>query len=186
MPVLERLTPDEALDRIQTASGDLATDARLNFDGVDLTCEPGNFVELMGILRDAEGVECSFFTFLSAIDRTAFGGPDKPQMAGGLEVLCHVYSPDRALHVTVHVPVDLDDPSCPTITGVYGGAEWHERECAEMFGIHFEDHPNPVKLYLPEDFEGHPLRKSFKLPGRIIKEWPGAKDPGEAAGGGRG
>jgi NADH-quinone oxidoreductase subunit C len=186
MPVVERVAPEDALERVQAALGDSAVESWLNFGHVDVICEPGNFVSVMQTLRDHEGLECKFFTILSGIDRTAFGGPDKPEKAGGLEVLCHVYAPDHALHVNVHVPVDVENPVCPTITGLYSGADWHERETAEMFGIHFEGHPNPVKLYLPEDFEGHPLRKKFRLPSRIIKDWPGAKDPEEAAAGGRG
>ncbi|HEX2241192.1 MAG TPA: NADH-quinone oxidoreductase subunit C, partial [Actinomycetota bacterium] len=104
----------------------------------------------------------------------------------GLEVLVRVYSPEYAIGVTVHVPVDLENPTCPTISDIYGGALWHERECHEMYGIDFEGHPRLVNLYLPEDFRGHPGLRSFKLPSRnLIKEWPGAKDPDEAAAGGR-
>ena len=46
---------------------------------------------------------------------------------------------------------------------MYAAANWHEREAADMFGIRFEGHPNPVSIYLPDGFEGHPLRKSFPL-----------------------
>lgn len=60
--------------------------------------------------------------------------------------------------------------------GVYPGANWHEREAAEMFGISFEGHPNLVQLYLPGGFEGHPLRKSFPLLTREVKPWPGTVD----------
>jgi NADH-quinone oxidoreductase subunit C len=60
--------------------------------------------------------------------------------------------------------------------GVYAGADWHEREAAEMFGIDFVGHPNLVKLYLPDAFEGHPLRKSFPLLSREVKPWPGTVD----------
>ena len=62
---------------------------------------------------------------------------------------------------------------------VYPGADWHEREAWEMFGIVFEGHPNLVKLLLSDEFEGHPLRKEFQLASRNIKPWPGAKEPGE-------
>lgn len=180
VPVLERLSPDETLARVQGALGDKVSDVKLSFGSVDVTCEPANLVEVVTALRDDPGLECRYFTFLSAVDRSAF--KDEP---GGLEVLVHLYSPDRVIHVTVHVPVDATDPRCPTVTGIYRGAFWHERETHEMFGIDFEGHPNLSHLYLPEDFEGHPLRKDFKLPSRHIKEWPGAKDPEEAAAGGR-
>jgi NADH-quinone oxidoreductase subunit C len=61
----------------------------------------------------------------------------------------------------------------PTISDLYPGANWHERETWELFGIGFEGHPQLVKLLLPEQFEGHPLRKDFKLMTRVAKPWPG-------------
>jgi NADH-quinone oxidoreductase subunit C len=178
--------PEEALERVRSALGERAADAKLNYDQVDFTCAPDNLVEVMTTLRDADGLRCRFFTFLSAIDRSEAGGSDDGGAASGsLEVLVHVYSPDHVIHVNVHVPVDASGPTCPSITGVYAGAGWHERETWEMFGIDFPGHPSLVHLYLPEDFQGHPLLKSFKLPSRVVKEWPGAKDPEEAAAGGR-
>jgi NADH-quinone oxidoreductase subunit C len=170
------VAPEEALDRVRSALGDHVSDATLNHRQVDITCPAESFVEVMTALRDGDGLECRFFTFLSGVDRSA---------GGGLEVLAHVYSPEHVFHVNVHVPVDPAAPSCPSISGVYAGARWHERETWEMFGIDFPGHPRLVNLYLPEDFLGHPLLKSFKLPSRAVKEWPGAKDPEEAAAGGR-
>jgi NADH-quinone oxidoreductase subunit C len=183
MPVLERLSPDQALDRVRGALGDRVTELHLNHEQVDLICEPANLVDVVRTLKGTEGLKCEFFTFLSGVDRTEFGGGDGAK-AGGLEVLIHLYSPDYVVHVNIHVPVDLTDPKCPTITEVFLGALWHERETYEMFGIDFEGHPRLVNLYLPEDFDGHPLLRTFKLPSRSIKDWPGAKDPEEAAGGG--
>ena len=182
---LQRLSPEEGLARVEAAVGDRVSNLRLNFGQVDLVCERADVVEVMTALRDDEGIGCRFFTFLSGVDRSLFDGGSQDDETGGLEVLVHVYSPDHGLHVNVHVPVDPADPVCPTMTGLYAGANWHERETWEMFGIVFEGHPSLAPLYLPEDFEGHPLLKSFKLPSRMVKEWPGAKDPEEAAAGGR-
>jgi NADH-quinone oxidoreductase subunit C len=175
-----RPSPEDDLVRVEGLLGDRVEDTKLNFGAVDLVCLPENLVEVMKKLRDGEGLRCRFFTFLSAVDRSELG-----EGGGGLEVLIHVYSPEHITHVTVHVPVDPADPVCPSISGIYGGALWAERETHEMFGIDFPGHPRLANLYLPEDFEGHPLLKSFKLPGRAVKEWPGAKDPDEAAAGGR-
>ncbi len=179
-PTRERVAHEEALARVQAVLGDRAVEPRLNFGQVDFTCRPEHLVGVVTSLRDDPGLRCRFFTFLTGVDRTAFGDE-----GGGLEVLVHLYSPENVIHVNVHVPVALEDPVCPSITGLFAGAVWHERETHEMFGIHFDGHPNLSNLYLPEDFEGHPLLKSFKLPSRIVKEWPGAKDPDEAAAGGR-
>jgi NADH-quinone oxidoreductase subunit C len=178
--------PEDSLDRVRSGLGEKVTDATLNHGQVDVTCRPENLVEVMTDLRDGEGLRCRFFTFLSGVDRSAAGGSEDSADSGdGLEVLVHVYSPDHVIHVNVHVPVESATPACPSISGVYAGALWHERETWEMFGIDFPGHPRLVNLYLPEDFQGHPLLKSFKLPSRAVKEWPGAKDPEEAAAGGR-
>ena len=59
---------------------------------------------------------------------------------------------------------------------VYAGADWHERECWEMFGVIFDGHPALRHLYLPSEFEGHPLRKDYALLSRVVKPWPGLVD----------
>ena len=183
MSIEQRVVGFGAVNAVQKAVGSRGRDYKDNFGSVDFICDPGDLVEVMRTLRDEAG--CRFFTFLSAVDRSELD-PEKTAYGTGLEVLIHVYAPERATHVTVHVPVDPANPSCPTITGVYEGALWQERETFEMYGIDFEGHPRLVNLYLPEDFEGHPGLRSFKLPARTaVKPWPGAKDPEEAAAGGR-
>ncbi len=182
MPVIERVAPETALERVRTSIGSLTGDVKLNFEAVDITCEPDKLRDVVTTLQRTEGIRCEFFSFLSAVDRTEYGGSDKPEKAGGLEVLIHLYSPDHVINVTIHVPVDLENPVCPSISDLFKGALWHERETHEMFGIVFEGHPRLVNLYLPEDFDGNPGRRNFKLPSRIVKEWPGAKDPEEAGG----
>ena len=67
-------------------------------------------------------------------------------------------------------------PRVETWSRVYRGADWHERETWEMYGFGFDGHPNLVHIYLPHDFEGHPLRKDFPLLAREVKPWPGLVD----------
>ena len=88
-------------------------------------------------------------------------------------------------HRAVVVKADLDDtdPRVPTISRVYAGADWHEREAWEMFGFWFEGHPNLVHIYLPGSFEGYPLRKDFPLLAREVKPWPGLTNVEPIAGG---
>jgi NADH-quinone oxidoreductase subunit C len=78
--------------------------------------------------------------------------------------------------MTIKVDIADNDLTLPTIVGVYSGANWHERECWEMYGITFEGHPNLIHMYLPGQFEGFPLRKDFPLLARIVKPWPGIVD----------
>jgi NADH-quinone oxidoreductase subunit C len=76
--------------------------------------------------------------------------------------------------------VPRDQAELPSATTVYRGANWHERETFEMFGVVFTGHPDLKPLLLPDGFEGYPLRKDFILASRVVKAWPGAKEPGES------
>ena len=75
-------------------------------------------------------------------------------------------------------------PVVPSWVSVFTGANWHEREAHEMFGISFAGHPDLRNMYLPTDFEGHPLRKDFPLLARMVKPWPGIVDVEPLPGGG--
>lgn len=98
--------------------------------------------------------------------------------AGGdtrFQVLARVHSIEE--HIGLSIKADVgEDLTVPTWTNVYPGANWHEREAHEMYGISFADHPGLHKLYLPGDFEGYPLRKDFPLLSRLVKPWPGIVD----------
>lgn len=120
-----------------------------------------------------------FFDWLSAVDET-----DDPQHPG-YDVVCHLVrtQPWEGVLIRTRVP---DGGSLASITDLFPGAAWHERETHEMFGVEvdgFEDGTGLGlrPLLLPEGFEGTPLRKSFVLAARVSKPWPGAKEPGESS-----
>jgi len=154
------------------------------------------------VLRDTVG--CDYFGFLSAIDwmPSPFGrGEDDPTepaperdteirqgYAGGdtrMQVFARVGNLAKHFGVTIKADVADDAPVVDSWIPVYAGANWHEREAHEMFGIGFNGHPDLRNMYLPVDFEGHPLRKDFPLLARIVKPWPGIVDveplPGDDA-----
>ena len=121
-----------------------------------------------------------FYSWLSAVDwaaEVAVGEAPEleegEEMAERFEVLSRIsdVSVGRGLVLSADLP--KHDARIDSLTGVFAGADWHEREAAEMFGIEFVGHPNPVGLYLPDGFEGHPLRKSYALLSREVKPWPG-------------
>ncbi|MFJ3880053.1 NADH-quinone oxidoreductase subunit C [Streptomyces sp. NPDC090077] len=130
----------------------------------------GSWISALEIARDKLG--CTYFDWLSAVD----------EPGTGFRVCAHVVSLEnhRVRRLLLRTTVPHSAPSLPSAVAVYAGAEWHERETFEMFGVTFTDHPNLVHLLLPENFEGHPLRKDFVLAARVAKAWPGAKEPGEA------
>ncbi|MGH2768107.1 MAG: NADH-quinone oxidoreductase subunit C [Actinomycetota bacterium] len=170
-----RVEPEAFRERVAAKLGEAANQVSLRFGQIAVTASAERLVEVMKVLKEDPELSCKYFTFLSAID----------WQKEGFEVVIAVLSIRHLNTVVVKSRLSADDPRLPTLTSVYQGANWHEREAAEMFGISFDGHPNLVKLYLPEDFIGHPLRKSFKLASRTYKSWPGAKDPAEAEAGGR-
>ena len=80
-------------------------------------------------------------------------------------VIYNLYSLKNKNRIRLKVFTEEDDLKVPTLTGVYGTANWHERETFDMFGIIFEGHPDLRRVYMPEDFEHYPLRKDFPLMG---------------------
>jgi NADH-quinone oxidoreductase subunit C len=80
----------------------------------------------------------------------------------GMEVVYDYFHPASPLRIVVRTRVPRDNPEVPTVSGVFGGANWHERETHDFFGIRFAGHPNLIPLLLPEDADYHPLRKDFK------------------------
>ena len=136
------------------------------------------WLETAKILFEKHGM--NFFNFLSAIDwkPSPFGREMDAAIdnvddevavetemewcvAGGekrFQLLARVHNPVANMGVNVKADLEGDFPEVDTWTLVYPGANWYEREVMEMFGISFKNHPNMVNLYLPTEFEGHPLR----------------------------
>ena len=125
---------------------------------------PERYHELIATLRDDADLAFDYLDFVTAVD----WGDER-----GFDVVVQLWSTRHHASLRVKVAVPAEDPSVPTISDLYPGANWHERETWELFGIGFEGHPQLVKLLLPEQFEGHPLRKDFKLMTRVAKPWPG-------------
>lgn len=97
--------------------------------------------------------------------------------AGRFQVFARVGSTRIPRHgLTLKTDVDEPTMTAQSWVPVYPGADWHERETWEMFGIVFDGHPGLRHLYLPGEFEGHPLRKDFPLLAREVKPWPGLVD----------
>ena len=100
-----------------------------------------------------EQLGCLFFSFLTAVDW-------KEQ---GMEILCRVENLDARVAVMLRTRLAPGADRCPTLTGVWRGADWMERECWDMFGVRFEGHPDLRRILLGEDWEGHPLRKDYAV-----------------------
>jgi len=154
----------EISERLRAQFGEDVTEAVDRHEHAEVRVAPKRYREMVQTLRDDEEFGLDYLDFVSATDY-----PER----GELEVVVHLYSTAHNHHVRLKVSIPRDDPRCPTISDLYPGASWHERETWELFGIVFEGHPHLVKLVLPEPFEGYPLRKDFVLMSREAKVWPG-------------
>jgi len=160
------LSPADIAERLRAQFGEDVLSTEEVHGHPVATVSPARYAEIASFLRDDPELDFDFFDFLTAVDFRSKGR--------GFEVVTHLYSTGLNQHVRLKVECDADDPVCPTIFHIWPGANWFEREAWELFGIRFEGHPHLVKLVLPEQFEGHPLRKDFALMTREAKPWPGA------------
>ena len=109
------------------------------------------WLELGRFAKDTLG--CRYFSFSTAVDW-------KEQ---GLEVVARVENLDAGFTVTLRTKLPAGETRCPSLVSVWRGADWMERECYDMFGIRFEGHPDLRRILLPQDWEGHPLLKSYAV-----------------------
>ncbi len=145
---------DTALGAIRQAFGVEPTgeDPKRPLDGrhVVVPVPVERWVELARFAKETLG--CRYFCHLTAVD----------WQAAGFEVICRVENLERGLGLTLKTRIG-QDAVCPTLTGLYRGALWMERECYDLFGIRFEGHPDLRRILLPADWEGHPLRKDYAV-----------------------
>ncbi len=186
------------LARATSALGEALVGSHIAAGELWLRVDRESWAGLAGWLRDGEGF--TFFSFLSAIDWMAspFGrdmdstvdnelDPPEPKetvptetgVAGGdtrFQLLARVNDVATGRSVIAKADLPTEDLRAASWVPVYPGADWHEREAWEMFGITFDGHPGLRHIYLPGEFEGHPLRKDYPLLARRVKPWPGIVD----------
>jgi NADH-quinone oxidoreductase subunit C len=141
------MTPADARALIQDRFGlDAVADAELT-----VTVPRERWQDVGRFVRNDLG--CRYFNWLSAVDW-------KDQ---GLEVVCRVENLEAALVVIMRTRLAAGQTACPTLTNLYRGADWMERECYDMFGVVFEGHPDLRRILLADDWVGYPLRKDYAV-----------------------
>jgi len=122
-------------------------------------------------VRAAAGAGATYLDLLTAYD-------DGERIA----VVALVMAPDARERVLLRTWVPADDAALASVVPVHRGADWHERETHEMFGVRFLGHPDLRPLLLPPDAPPTPLRKSLLLDARLARPWPGDTDPSDSLG----
>ncbi len=139
---------------VQTLEKDFGAEVGEFFGDVQAVLASDKLVATSQKLRD------NFeFALLSTITATDYGPGENPRF----HVVYLFNSVSKNLQLMVRVPVNGENPTIPTLTGVYKNANWRERELWDMFGIKAEGHPDLRRILMPDDWDGHPLRKDYPL-----------------------
>ncbi len=129
-------------------------EADFHFDELTLTVAPEDIRALCLAAKGYSKLGFDFLHCLSAVEEE-----DR------FSLVYHLHSTRKAQRVVLKTEVPRDRPVAASVTSVWRGADWHEREAAEMFGLEFQGHPHPAPLLLWVGFQGHPLRKDFHVGG---------------------
>jgi NADH-quinone oxidoreductase subunit C len=139
-------------------------------DQVSLIIKKDRVKEIMEYLHDTPELCFSYLRDICGVD---YLGRKEPRF----EVVYQLFSISHRHLIRIRAEVPEDDPVIDSVVSIWDGANWHERECYDMFGIQFKGHPDLRRILMPEDWEGYPLRKDYPLGSDLgEKEWEGYRE----------
>ena len=143
---------------VEAFDADAITGGRQERGELTLEIAAAKINSICGFLKyDQQFVRLSTVT---AVDRW----PTEPRF----EVVYHLHSIERNDRVRLKCRIGGEAPQIESVTSVWRGANWYEREVFDLFGIRFTNHPNLRRIMMPEEFEGHPLRKDYPVTGSRV------------------
>ena len=133
----------------------------INFEQIDINGTLGIIIPADEIRNVARALK-EQFGFRHFIDAL---GVDRNERKMRFEVIYNIRNMETKERIFLKVRCDERDPHVPSVVSIWSGANWHEREAFDMYGIIFDGHPDLRRMYMPDEFEYHPLRKDFPLMG---------------------
>ena len=152
--VLEALTDHPAVKAILEWNAEALTDAKFDLGELTLTILPEQIAAAAATLQAAG---YNFFEDLTAVDWF----PSSPRFQLSYHLVSHAFKE----RIRLRVLLQAEDPAVESITSVWAGSDYYEREVFDLFGIRFEGHPNLRRIMLQDDWQGHPLRKDYPVEG---------------------
>ena len=141
------------LEKLSARFGGAILSTHSNFGDDTALVDRGKIVEICAFLRDDPELRFDFAMDLTGVDYLG----ETPRF----EVVYHLFSSEKRHRVRLKARVPEDDPTIGTVTGVWIGMDWYEREAYDMYGIRFENHPDLRRILNPDTFVGYPLRKDY-------------------------
>jgi NADH-quinone oxidoreductase subunit C len=146
------VTPTGIHARIKERFGDQVLEFEEALLNPSIKLTPEAVAQVGHYLKDNSELQFNYLMCLSGVDY----GAGKP-----LGVVYHLQSMTLMHQIVLKVELPRTSPSVPSVASIWRTADWHEREAYDLFGIRFEGHPDPRRIFLPDDWEGHPLRKDY-------------------------
>jgi NADH-quinone oxidoreductase subunit C len=154
---IEQLKEQPALAKLLAWNASAVEEAKLDRGELTIVVRPELIREACSVLRDNAQFPFNFLEDVTAVD----WNPNEPRF----EVVYHLLSITKKARVRLKARLSGGNPTLPSLVPVWGSANFPEREVFDLFGIRFEGHPYLRRIMMPEDWEGHPLRKDYPVEG---------------------
>jgi NADH-quinone oxidoreductase subunit C len=145
------------LQRLREHVGDALREVKVWHHETTILVAPQDLLRVCRFLKDGPEIAFDFLSSVVGVDRLNMGD-NSPRF----EVVYHVYSIQYKRRLRLKVRIH-EGEAVPSVTGVWESANWHEREVYDLFGVPFEGHPDLRRILMPDDWEGHPLRKDYPV-----------------------
>ena len=154
---IELLKSHPALARLLDSIGTAVQNAKFDRDELTIWIDRSSIREACAILRDDADCPFNYLSDLTCVDWY----PSEPRF----EVVYHLLSITKKERVRLKARLDGSSPALESVTSVWPSANFYEREVFDLFGVRFTGHPNLKRVMMPDDWEGHPLRKDYPVEG---------------------
>jgi NADH-quinone oxidoreductase subunit C len=148
------MTAEEIHNSLKAKFGEAVLEAKLEVLQPWISLAPNRTREIALFLRDDPAMQFDYMMCLSGVDYND----------GRLGIVYHLFSMEHKHKIVLKAFCTKENPHVQSVSSVWGTANWHEREAYDMYGIILDDHPDLRRILLPYDWEGHPLRKDYKVP----------------------
>lgn len=152
-----------ALQRLREQFGEIILETKVWRNETTVVLAPQDLPRVCRFLRDDPDLAFDFLSDVTGVDRLGW-----PEALPRFEVVYHLYSLQHQRRLRLKVRVN-EGQAVPSVTGIWETANWHEREVYDLFGVPFEGHPDLRRILMPDDWEGHPLRKDY--PAEASPKW---------------
>lgn len=154
---IEQLKDHPAIAALQSLRPEAIQEAKWDRNELTVCLDRAALRDACSLLRDTATTKFEFLSDITCVDRY----PSEPRF----EVVYHLLSISRKDRVRLKVKLNAADPNVESLISVWPGANPFEREVFDLFGIRFNGHPHLRRIMMPEDWEGHPLRKDYPVEG---------------------